>query len=236
MPESINGFVTAAHVMDRSAVLLNDPIKTDYTHDVLLPFLKMAVDELGEYLIDSQNSLMLLSPGMVPLMIGESVIHPKINGIEPSYPVELVEVQEIGERLLGSEDPFTPLIRTDFVKVFPAGEKLGYWSWETNWIRFNPNGATTNRQILLKILRRALAEDITPDTGLSGIMYRSFLSYKTAAFAAMFIGENSERAKVLSDQAEQSLERMESIDNKGRQQIMTRHRPFRAAYKTRGGF
>jgi hypothetical protein len=63
---------------------------------------------------------------------------------------------------------------------------------------------------------------------------RSYLSYKTAALCAMFIGENESRAKILNDQADEAMERLEGISNKGRQQIMTRHRPFRAAYKSRG--
>ena len=51
---------------------------------------------------------------------------------------------------------------------------------------------------------------------------------------SMFIGENETRAQVLNEQAEQAKERMEGISNKGRQHIMTRHRPFRAAFKARG--
>jgi hypothetical protein len=52
----------------------------------------------------------------------------------------------------------------------------------------------------------------------------------------MFIGENETRAGILETQAEKAMERLTGINNKGKQQIMTRHRPFRAAYKARGGF
>jgi hypothetical protein len=62
------------------------------------------------------------------------------------------------------------------------------------------------------------------------------LSYKTAALLSQFIGENESRAQLLNGEAELAVERMASIDNKGRQQMSTRHRPFRASYKARGGF
>jgi hypothetical protein len=64
----------------------------------------------------------------------------------------------------------------------------------------------------------------------------SFLAYKTAALCSMFIGENQTRASILEAKAEQALERLTGINNKGRQQIVTRHRPFRAGWKARGGF
>ena len=50
----------------------------------------------------------------------------------------------------------------------------------------------------------------------------------------MFIGENETRAMVLDAQAERAMDRLLGINNKGRQQIMTRHRPFRASWKARG--
>ena len=48
----------------------------------------------------------------------------------------------------------------------------------------------------------------------------------------MFIGENETRAGILEDKAEKALERITGINNKGKQQMMTRHRPFSASYKS----
>jgi RNA-splicing ligase RtcB len=114
---------------------------------------------------------------------------------------------------------------------------LRYWAWESQIIRFNPNGgATTAREIQIKHLKEFGEAVLTPESIVGSMNSRSYLSYKTASFAAMFIGENPERAGVLDSHAERALERVESISNKGRQQIMTRHRPFRAAFKARGGW
>jgi len=146
----------------------------------------------------------------------------------------LVEIQEIGERLAGSNDPFVPMKRVEFVPMFEPRDSLMYWAFEMLIIKFNP--ATTDREIRLRYLRDPVHITLQPEYQIGVIGNRSFLVYKTAALAAMFVGENQERAAILEDHAQKALERMESIQNKGRQQIMTRHRPFRAAWKARGGF
>jgi hypothetical protein len=145
-----------------------------------------------------------------------------------------VEIQEVGERMGGSADPFIELNKREFPTIYPANTSLLYWYWENQQIKFNPNGANTTREIQLKYVRQAIQQAITENSVIGTINARSYLSYKTAAFCAMFIGENESRAKVLEDQAEKALERITGINNKGRQQIMTRHRPFRASYKMRG--
>ena len=77
---------------------------------------------------------------------------------------------------------------------------------------------------------------VDPTTIIPVMNCRSYLSFKTAALCAMFIGENQTRAQILEAQADEAMERMTGMSNKGRQQMMTRHRPFRAGYKARGGF
>jgi len=228
--------VTAKEVMDRSAVLMNDPTKTDYTYVVLIPFLKMALDEMFQSLMDSQVSPTLLSPGLITVPKGEGFIRSPSAVTGPLYPADLVEIQGLSERLAGTNDPFTPMIRTEFIKEALPAEKFTYWAWEDQMIRVI--AATTDRELLLRYIGNRGIYDITPDTviGTGTINSMTFLAYKTAAYAAQFVGENVERAAILDAKAEQALEKMESISNKGRQQIMTRHRPFRAAYKARGGW
>lgn len=229
--------VTAGEIMDQSAVLLNDPAKTDYTYAVLEPFLRIAYDELVDSQMDTQNQPLnqISDPIIVP--VGTNKLHPIHSLNTPHYPGDLAEIQEISERLAGSDGPYIPMKRTEFPGPFPAQERLFYWGWEYERIIFNPNGATSAREIIIKYIRGLVGNfQTTPSSIVGGTNSRAFLSYKTAALAAMFIGENPERAAILEDHAQKALERHESISNKGRQQIMTRHRPFRAAFKARGGF
>jgi hypothetical protein len=192
--------ITAAEVMDRSAVLLNDPAKTDYTYPVLTPFLRMALDELTETLIDGQNSPTVQTT-LVPITIPAGTLGVFDMEYTPgviTYPSNLVEIQEISERAAGSNEPFVPMKRMEFIVSSTPQDMLRYWAWESQIIRFNPNGgATTAREIQIKHLKEFGEAVLTPESIVGSMNSRSYLSYKTASFAAMFIGENPERAVVL---------------------------------------
>ena len=230
--------LTAAEVMDRAAALMNDPAKTDYTYAAQLVYLNMAIDELVEQLEESNSSPTNQTSTVITIPVGTN----KVTPIEdptvgaPHYPIDMVEIQEVGERSTGTQDPFLPLGRREFLQLFPANNSLLFWIWEDQIIKFNPNGALTSRDIQLRYVRQAISQAVDETSIIGTINARSYLSYKTAAFCAMFIGENETRAGILEVQAEKAIERLTGINNKGRQQIMTRHRPFRAAYKARGGF
>ena len=227
----------AAEVMDRSAALMNDPSKTDYTYAVQLPYLNMAIDELIENLEESNSSPTNVTSAVITVPKGFNRITPVEQILNPPhYPDDLVEIQEVGERSVGEDGVFVPLARRDFLQAFPPSQSLMFWVWEKQEIKFNPNGALVPREIQLRYIGQTVNQAATPLSVIGTINSRSYLSFKTAALCAMFIGENETRAMVLDAQAEKALERLTGINNKGRQQIMTRHRPFRASYKARGGF
>lgn len=230
--------LTAAEVMDRSAALMNDPAKTDYTYVAQLPYLNMAIDELVESLEESNSSPTNNTSATIVVPVGMNRITPieDLTVGVPHYPIDLVEIQGVGERATGTQDPFLGLGRREFLQAFPPNNSLLYWMWEDQIIKFNPNGALGSRDIQLKYVRQAIQQASSDTSVIGTINARSYLSYKTAAFCAMFIGENETRAGVLEVQAEKALERITGINNKGRQQIMTRHRPFRASWKARGGY
>lgn len=224
----------AGEVMDRSAALLNDPAKTDYTYVAQLPYLNMAIDELVENLEESNSSPTNQTALPITVAVGINSINRTESLVPPYYPDDMVEIQELGERLAGSNDSFVQMTRKEFLSRFPPNNSLLVWSWENQSIKFNPNGAITPREIEIKYIARLVRPAIDETTYLGTINVRSYLSFKTAALCAMFIGENETRAQVLEDQANKALDRITGINNKGRQQIMTRHRPFRASYKRRG--
>jgi len=228
--------LTAAEVMDRSAALMNDPAKTDYTYVAQLPYLNMAIDELVESLEESNSSPTNMTSTAITVPVGTNKITPTEHVDLPHYPDDLVELQEVRERTSGTNDPFVMLGRRENHTIVPANNSLLYWMWEDQMIKFNPSGALTEREVQLFYVRRAISHAVTEATIIGTINSISYLAYKTASLCAMFIGENETRAGVLEVQAEKAMERLTGINNKGKQQIMTRHRPFRAAYKARGGF
>ena len=225
--------LTAGEVMDRSAALMNDPDKTDYTFLKQLPYLNMAIDELVEVLEESNSSPTNSTSAIIPMPVGKTMITPTEHAELPHYPINLVEVQEVLERSHPNES-FIPLVRREFPATFVASKSLMFWCWEDQIIKFNPNGSTEPHDIQLRYVAQAIAQAASETSIIGTINSRSYLSFKTAALCAQFIGENEARAAILQGQAKESLERMIGISNKGRQQIMTRHRPFRAAWKRRG--
>jgi hypothetical protein len=179
----------------------------------------------------NQTAVIILVPKGSPAILATPEIG---TPTYPVYPNDLTEIQEVGERLAGTTDSFNRMTRVEYTPTFPPTSALLYWCWEDQTIKFNSTGALTDREIQLRYVRQGVPYVANANTIITMINSRSYLSYKTAALCAMFIGENESRAKILNDQADEAMERLEGISNKGRQQIMTRHRPFRAAYKSRG--
>lgn len=222
--------------MLRAAALMNDPAMTDYTYVTMLPYLNMAIDELVENLEESNASPTNQTSAVITVAVGKNMLTPAESLVTPHYPDDLVEIQEVSERANGTSDSFVPLARREFLQLFPASNSLLFWVWEDQNIKFNPLGATTIRDIQLLYVRQAILQAVDENSIVGTINSRSFLAFRTASFCSFYIGENENRAAALANDAERALERLDGINNKGKQQIMTRHRPFRASYKARGGF
>jgi hypothetical protein len=234
---------SAGQVMDRVAILLNDPNKTDYTYTVMLPYLNMAIEELSDIMAEANTPFTNLTNtnhlGPIYVLAGTPfLVYPEyeVNPAWPKYPPDLIEIQEIGERVKGDVGPFRRLPRKEFPEVFPQTNSLLFWVWERGIVRFNAWGSSVDMEVEMKYTYQGLPYVVSSDSLIHMIGSRTYLAYKTAALCAFFIGENETRAGVLEAQAEKAVDRSIAISNKGRQQIVTRHRPFRAAYKARGGY
>jgi hypothetical protein len=233
--------VTAGQVMDRAANLLNDPNKTDYTYTVMIPYLNLAIEEFCDITSEANvpfSNLTSTNWSSTPIIIpvGTSFLLPPESTSAPKYPDDLIEIQEIGERNQGDVGPFRRLNRKEFQEILPITNSLRYWIWERGIIRFNPPGANVPMEVELKYVYQGIAYVANESSTINFIGSRTYLAYKTAALCAMFIGENETRADVLDKQADKAIERTINISNKGKQEIVTRHRPFRASYKARGWY
>jgi len=217
--------LSAKDVMNSVAALMNDPEMTDYTYVTMLPYLNLAIEELNEHLEEANVAPSNQVSQILKINIGENQLY--------NPPIDIVEIQEIGERQFGADGIFIPLPRKEFPDAYPTSSSLLFWCWKNQRVYFNPNGANNIREVQLKYIARPVRLALD-EHGLIGNSNASmYLTYKTGALCSQFIGENQSRAAILNEEAEQALERIISISNKGRQQIMTRHRPFRAGYKTR---
>ena len=228
--------LTAGQVMDRVAALMNDAPRTDYTYEAQLPYLNMAVDELQENLQQANASPTNQTSAVILVPLGANRLTPNEDELGPHYPYDLIEIQEVGERLAGTTNQFNPLIRREFMDQFPACDSLMFWVWEDQQIKFNPNGATTARDVQLRYVRQPIQQAQNENSLIGTIGARSYLSYKTAGLCALFIGENPTRAQVLESKAEEAIDRLLGINSKGSQQIVTRRKPFRSSFKSRGWY
>lgn len=224
--------------MDKSASLMNDTAKTVYTYDAQLPYLQMALDELlEEFELSNIPVTNSFTSDEITLPIGTKDIGPKVGfGASPlpNYPENLVDIQQLWERLSGSSEPFISVKKQEFLTHtlddLPVSE-LQYWSWDGQ--RIHTYGATTARGIKIDYIGKLFPSDITTETLIGIVNARSFLQYRTAALCSQFIGENPSRAEQLNSFATDARDRVLGIGAKGRQSYPVRRRPFMASYKRR---
>ena len=226
--------MTAGDVMDSAAALLNDTALTNFTYAKQIPYLNIAMRELQEECESNNVPMSNATSAVLVVPVGTVTIGPATT---PALPTDLIEIQGCYERLTGTNDPFVPLTRVDFLPLYQSGqlfEDLIYFQWANQAINFL--GATSSRDVKLNYIAAVLPVIASSTTTITMFNSISFLSYRTAALCAQFIGENKERADDLNVDARLGLDRVLNINTKGRQSTFTRRRPFMAGYKVRQGF
>lgn len=218
----------ASDIMDRSAALLNDIAKSVFNYPAQIPFLNMAMDELQELFEENNIPSTNEVSAVLPLLAGITQID-GTNGL----PADLIEIQSIGERDLGSVNSFFPLTRVEFLpSITTPTSGLGWFAWRDQVIKFI--GSTVNLEIEIKYIKSLFTIVADGTETISVINCKSFLAYRTAGLVASFVGENPERAEELNTDAVLALARTLNIGTKGRQSIATRRRPFLANFRLRG--
>lgn len=218
--------ITSGQVMDRAASLLNDTAQSVFTYATQLPYLNIALDELQEYFEqdNAETTNVLNTP--ITVLAGTKQI------AQASLPSDLVEIQKLYERLNGSSEPYEEMSRVDWLPQDQiVTDSLTWWTYQQQNINFV--GATSDRQVLIEYVATLFTSVTTSTASLNLNNCKSFLAYRTAALCADFIGENPERAQLLNGDAMLALDRIRSLNIKGRQAIWTRRKPFMAGYKNR---
>lgn len=220
--------ITAADVMDRSAALLNDTALSVFTYVAQLPFLNTALDELQEIFEQDNAETTNKLATAITVAAGTTQI------AQASLPSDLVEIQKLYERLNGTTDPYFEMTRVDWLpQDYVNTESLQWWTYQEQNINFVTGGATTARQVLIEYIASLFTAITSSTASINLNNCKSFLAYRTAGLCAEFIGENPDRAQALNGDALLALDRIRSLNTKGRQSIQTRRRPFMAGYKNR---
>lgn len=226
----------AGTVMDASAAMLNDTAKSIYTYAKQVPYLNMALLELQEIfelnevpVTDTYSAVMQVDAGIDYIGFAPD---PVVVGT-PYLPDDLIEPQQLWERDRGV-NPWLPMTKVNTLPRYIEGIEISQFSvyvWETQRIKFFI--ANNDRDVSMNYIRNLFAPAEDEDSVINVINAQSFLQYRNAGLCAFFIGENKTRADELNGYASLAIDRATGISSKGRQNIMTRHRPFRSSYKRR---
>ena len=218
--------------MDSAAVLLNDSVKSQFTYAFQLPLLKVALQELQEYMelnnipaTNDESRIYIITANPLVKDIGGPTGQP--------LPNNLVDVIGVWERLSGTTDDFTELDKMEYLPKYEVlTECLMYYAWNKDIIQFL--GANTDRDVKIDYIGSIVPLVPTENTVIPIINAATFLQYRTAALCAEFMGENKTRADSCNSNATIALDRFLGIPTKGRQATVTRRRPFRSRWKMRG--
>jgi len=221
---------TAGEIMNRSASHLNDTAKSIYTFTAQLPYLNTAIDDLCEELELNNVAITNATSTIIPI----TTVQTDIGGATgPALPTDLIEIQRLWERQTGTTDSFQPMDKYEFLpKITVKTSSLGIWSWQKQIINFI--GANLPRDVQIDYIATILPLAVDQNSVIIKFNSRGYLSYRTAALCARFIGEDTVRADRLDAEAGRSLERVLGIDTKSRQEFAVRRRPFRSSAKIKG--
>lgn len=226
--------LVASTVLNAAAVLLNDPIRQTYTYTATLPYLQIALQELREHFEQNNIPVTQETSSIITMAVGQTTII--FNGVGvPTLPNDLVEPAQLWERPSGTVDGFVPMTKRDYLPHYLEGvsqSQFVYYTWNGQQIQMLP--ANTPIDIKIDYIGELFENFVDQNSPINVINARTFLEYRTAALCAEFIERNMTSAQGLNAYALIGIDRATSIGVKGKQNIMTRRRPFRMGYKKRG--
>lgn len=223
--------MNASEIMNSAAVLMNDAAKSEYTYYIQLPYLNMAINELNEHCQLNNvpvtnvvaDDTLIVKPGVIMLDMHTN----------PHLPFDLIEIQQINERLAGTTENYLPMTRREFLPPLTNKiDSLVWWTWQFQQINFI--GATSPRQLQLNYITTGIPVIKQATDNIEMINAKSYLIYRTAQLLAEHIPKDGIVAATLNQKTVEALDRFLGINTKGKQAIQTRRRPFLAAYKNRG--
>lgn len=223
-------YVQVSKILDRAAFFLNDVNRSYFTNSVLMNPFMVAYDDLREFLVDNNISLMNETTAAYDISTSQTDIGGPTG---PPLPTDFMAPYAVWEKLKGSNDDYTIMEPKNFLpKTETLVPALRYWQYSNQYIKFI--GATTDRNVKIDYIANNLLVAEDPEAMVSAFNCQSFLAYRTAALAAKYLGENESRSAELNADAGRSIENIVNMDVKSKQNIITRRRPFNQSYRNSG--
>lgn len=226
---------TPSYIISQAAALMNDSVQSVYTNEACLPYLNMAMRQLQEIFQLNNVPVTDHTSAAITVPSGTSLI--KFKDGPPQLPSDLLTIETLWESPVGEEN-WIPMSLKNFLPHYLEGVQINQflvYSWVKEGIKVIPSD--TDIDLKIDYVRNLFSLPVKieqVDISLPEQLVELYLEYKTAALCANYIGENPTRAEALEMEAELAKDRALGIQNKPGQGIMTRHRPFRGSYKSRG--
>lgn len=218
--------------MDISASLLNDSAKSIYTYVAMLPYLKVAMQELDEHFQLHNIPVTEESSAVINMPAGSTEIIYNGGVGTPSLPDDMVEPAQLWESPEG-QAKYIPMTARQYLPRFMEGIEIstfGYYVWQSQKIVVL--AASADIDIKIDYIKQLFGTPIVNESSTINVVNaKTFLEYRTAALCAEFIERNTESSNALNVYAQLGIERATGINVKGTQNIMTRRRGFRAGWK-----
>lgn len=222
--------VKAQEVFETARFLLNDTEGAVFNDTVLLPAIKLAMNDLRLECEDNNIPYTNMTSAGITVPAGTTNIGG--NG-GPALPSDLVEIIEMYERIAGTSNDFMRMDRRIFLpKTDYETNYLEVYTWQKQIVHLI--GAVNDIEVKIDYVGDTLSQIVDANSQILIYNSISFLQFRTAALAAEFIGENASRADSLNIQAARCIETMENIGIKNQQNAPIRRRPFMSRYKQRG--
>lgn len=223
----------AGTVMDAAAALMNDSAKVVYTYTIQVPYLNIALNELQEFYELHSMPSSQKSSTVIQVDAGETELTYGAVGT-PALPDDMIEPEQLWERPR-NDDPYIPMTRRSYLPHNLEGVAVSqfmYYVWQDGKIIVLPSNQNNDIKIdYVKFLFNPIVND-SSSIGIANA--QTFLEYRTAGLMSEFIERNQASADKQNGYAALAIERATGIGIKSKQNIMTRRKPFRAAYKSRG--
>lgn len=208
--------VPASTPIGEAQALLNDPNGVSYTTAKLMPLLNKAYRELQTKLQKAGQSTAKEVSSDLTIVAGTTSLSD--GGQLPSdllYPINLYE--QINSEFIRMQEKF-------WEPIIDQTTRLQYWNWREDEIKLV--GATQDVVIRIRYMK-GLPTLIDASSPLLILNCTTFLAARTAAIAALVIGENPTRGGALNDDATVAWEDLKMTQVKQRQSMPVRRRTNR---------
>jgi hypothetical protein len=222
----------AGDVFDGSRALLNDQNGQLFTDAIQKEYFKLAFESLRLRCEENQIPFVLTTTSTaISVPQGTTDIGGPTG---PALPRDLIEVLDCWEIPAGTTNDYMLMRHMKFLpKTSILTAYLEVWTWQNEYIHLL--GANGDISVKLDYIGSNFGDVTDANQVIRLTNSINYLKFYTAALIAQFIGENEDRAKTLSNLADDAMDTMLNIKIMSQQNMNTRRRPFMGSYKIRSG-